>query len=80
MARRVSRMEGELEEYRVRSNRLTEFVYALKLANVNVDELYRRTGKESGVGNSNSNGREGEEEGVLRRGELREEELIVSGS
>ena len=34
-------LKQELEDYRTKSNRLSEFVYMLRVNNINVDELYK---------------------------------------
>jgi hypothetical protein len=35
-------MNAELENYRVKSAKSMEFIYMLRVHNINVDELYRR--------------------------------------
>ena len=42
--RKLTTLKATLEDYRVKSNRMTEFMYALKLSNIDVDELYKRVG------------------------------------
>jgi hypothetical protein len=42
MKRKTQRMSAELEDYRVKSAKSMEFIYMLRVGNINVDELYRR--------------------------------------
>ena len=40
--RRVGTLKEQLDEYRVKSNKMTEFIYGLRVNNIDVDELYKR--------------------------------------
>jgi hypothetical protein len=42
LKRKADRMSSELEEYRMKSAKSMEFIYMLRMNNINVDELFRR--------------------------------------
>ena len=44
LTRKLTTMKTTLEEYRVKSNRMTQFMYNLRVNNIDVDELYKRMG------------------------------------
>jgi regulator of replication initiation timing len=37
LTKKVSKLKQDLEEYRVKSNRTTEFIYLLRVHNINID-------------------------------------------
>jgi hypothetical protein len=76
IAKKTNSLKQELDEYRTKANRLSQFVYMLRVNNVNVDELYRR-----GVMNKGSRGQPPEEEEELPRTgvELLRGEDLLSG-
>jgi hypothetical protein len=66
-------MNAELENYRVKSAKSMEFIYMLRIHNINVDELYRR-----GVSRLKPEAQEEEDEQTLGRVgmEVNGEELL----